>query len=47
VFNESFDLAYIEIGNGCGLLCGGGEERIYEFIKGKWILKKVITRWIS
>lgn len=47
IFNESFNLAYIIIGNFCGNLCAGGEERIYEFINGKWILKKTIGSWVS
>ena len=47
IFNETFDLAYVQIGTVCGSLCGGGEERIYEFVNGKWIEKESLGSWIS
>jgi hypothetical protein len=47
IFNENYTLAYIQIGNVCGGLCGGGEERIYEYINGKWIEKENFGNWIS
>ncbi|OEY71907.1 hypothetical protein APR40_14890 [Salegentibacter salarius] len=47
IFNETFDLAYVQLGTVCGGLCGGGEERIYELINGKWIEKESFGSWIS
>ncbi len=47
IFNENYDLAYVQIANVCGRLCGGGEERIYEFTEGKWILKETLSSWVS
>ncbi|QFZ54235.1 hypothetical protein FEZ18_05230 [Oceanihabitans sp. IOP_32] len=47
IFNETFNLAYVRIGTVCGRLCGGGEERIYEFIDGKWIEKESLGSWVS
>jgi hypothetical protein len=47
IFNETFDLAYVQIGTVCGGLCGGGEERIYELINGKWIEKESLGSWES
>ena len=47
IFNETFDLAYVRIGTVCGGLCGGGEERIYEFVDGKWIEKETFGSWVS
>ncbi|UMB61196.1 hypothetical protein MHL31_03090 [Lutibacter sp. A80] len=47
IFNETFDLAYVQIGTVCGWLCGGGEERIYEFVNGKWIEKESLGSWVS
>ncbi|WP_255592866.1 hypothetical protein [Marixanthomonas sp. SCSIO 43207] len=47
IFNETYDLAYVQIGTVCGGLCGGGEERIYEFVNGKWIEKESISSWVS
>lgn len=47
IFNETFDLAYVQIGTICGGLCGGGEERIYELVNGKWIEKESIGGWVS
>lgn len=47
IFNETFDLAYVEIGSYCGSLCGGGETRIYEFVNGKWLEKKSLSSWVS
>mgnify|MGYP003630284048 CR=1 FL=1 len=47
IFNEDYTLAYIRVGNICGELCGGGEERIYEYQNGKWILKEYFGNWIS
>ncbi len=47
IFNETFDLAYIQIGRVCGPSCGGGDERIYELINGKWKKKKTIGNWVS
>lgn len=47
IFNETFDLAFVEVGTICGRLCGGGEDRIYEFKNGNWILKETIGSWVS
>ena len=47
IFNETYDLAYVQIGTVCGELCGGGEERIYELINGKWIEKESFGSWVS
>jgi len=47
IFNETFDLAYIQIGTICGSMCGAGEERIYEFVNDKWIEKETLGSWIS
>lgn len=47
IFNENYTLAYIQIGNVCGGLCGGGEERIYKYINGKWIEKENFGNWVS
>ena len=47
IFNETFDLAYIQIATVCGRLCGSGEERIYELVNGKWIEKESFGNWIS
>src|SRR5690606_27600124 len=47
IFNETFDLAYVEIGSYCGNLCGGGETRIYEYVNGKWVEKKSLSSWVS
>lgn len=47
LFNEDFTLAYIRIGNVCGRLCGGGEERLYEFKNDKWALKESFGFWVS
>ncbi|SDX46468.1 hypothetical protein [Aequorivita viscosa] len=47
IFNENFDLAYVQIGTICGGKCGSGEERIYELLNGKWIKKERIGGWIS
>lgn len=47
IFNETFDLAYIRIGTVCGSLCGGGEERIYEYKNGKWTVKESLGSWVS
>ncbi|NJY64116.1 hypothetical protein HC174_15340 [Salinimicrobium sp. CDJ15-81-2] len=47
IFNENFTVAYVQIGNTCGDLCGGGEERIYEYLNGKWIEKENLGSWIS
>ena len=47
IFNETFDLAYVQIGKVCGSYCGGGEERIYEFKNGKWIEKESLGTWVS
>ncbi|MDG4949644.1 hypothetical protein NLM59_01795 [Weeksellaceae bacterium KMM 9724] len=47
IFNETFDLAYVQIGTVCGGLCGGGEERIYELVNGKWIEKESLGSWVS
>jgi len=47
IFNETFDLAYVQIGTVCGGLCGGGEERIYERVNGKWIEKESLGSWVS
>ncbi|WP_233558631.1 hypothetical protein [Aquimarina sp. BL5] len=47
IFNENYTLAYIQIGTVCGSLCGGGEERIYEYINGTWIEKENFGNWVS
>ena len=47
IFNEAFDLAYVSVGMVCGSLCGGGEERIYEYKNGKWTIKEILGSWIS
>lgn len=47
IFNETFDLAFVQIGTVCGGLCGGGEERIYELVNGKWIQKESLGSWVS
>jgi hypothetical protein len=47
IFNEKFDLAYVQIGTICGSLCGGGEERIYELVDGKWIEKESLGSWVN
>ena len=47
IFNEEFDLAFVQIGTMCGGLCGGGVEIIYEYKNGKWIKKENIRSWIS
>jgi len=47
IFNETFDLAYVQIGFVCGGLCGSGVERIYEFKNGKWIEKESFGGWVS
>ena len=47
IFNETFDLAYVQIGTVCGGLCGGGEERIYEYKNGKWTKKESLGSWVS
>ena len=47
IFNEDFSKAYTRIQIVCGGMCGGGEERIYEFVGGKWILKEILSNWIS
>jgi hypothetical protein len=47
IFNETYDLAYVQIGTVCGGLCGGGEERIYELFNGKWTEKESLGSWVS
>ncbi|MDN3594318.1 hypothetical protein [Zunongwangia endophytica] len=47
IFNEAFNLAYVQIGTVCGRLCGGGEERIYKLVNGKWIEKESLGSWVS
>lgn len=47
IFNETFDLAYVQIQQVCGSLCCGGEERIYELINGKWSVKETLGSWVS
>tara|TARA_B100000949_G_C14186413_1_gene409776 strand:+ start:362 stop:895 length:534 start_codon:yes stop_codon:yes gene_type:complete len=47
IFNKTYDLAYVQIGTICGELCGSGEERIYELVNGKWIVKESLGVWIS
>ena len=48
IFNETFNLAYIEVSKYCeGMFCSGGEARIYELVKGKWEIKKMLYNWIN
>ncbi len=47
IFNETFDLAYVQIGTVCGDLCGGGEERIYEYKEDKWTEKEHLGSWVN
>jgi hypothetical protein len=47
IFNETFDLAFVQIGEVCGPLCGGGEMIIYEWNSGKWFEKERISSWVS
>lgn len=47
IFNETYDLAYVQIGTVCGDLCGGGVERVYEYKEGKWTEKENLGSWVS
>ncbi len=47
IFNETFDLAFVQTGVICGGLCGGGEITIYEWNNGKWFEKERISGWVS
>ncbi|MCH2032323.1 MAG: hypothetical protein MK202_02290 [Tenacibaculum sp.] len=47
IFNEAYNLAYVQIGTVCGGLCGFGEERIYELVNKKWIKKQSLGSWVS
>jgi hypothetical protein len=47
IFNESYNLAFVQIGSLCGGKCGGGETRIYENVNGKWNIVKTENQWIS
>ena len=46
IFNETFDLAYVQMGSVCGGLCGGGEIKIYEFKNGIWSVKESLGTWV-
>jgi hypothetical protein len=45
IFNEKYDHAFVQIGNSCGMLCGGGIDRVYSKEDGIWIEKKVLSIW--
>ncbi|WP_412464419.1 hypothetical protein [Flavobacterium mekongense] len=48
LFNLKKDLAIVEIGYNCGVLCGEGGTYIYRLNKyGKWELYLTIEKWIS
>gem|GEM_PF-1673510 len=48
IFNKQKNIAVIEIGYNCGLLCGAGATYIYKLNENKkWILYKTIDNWIS
>lgn len=47
IFSKGFKKAYVRVGHLCGLLCGGGETRIYECVNGKWELAEVVEVWVS
>lgn len=45
IFNDTYDKAFVQIGNSCGMLCGGGIDRIYSKEDGIWIEKKILSIW--
>src|SRR5690606_14391372 len=48
IFNKQKNIAVIEIGYNCGLLCGAGATYIYKLNKkNKWVLYKTLDSWIS
>ena len=47
IFNETFNLAYVQLGIVYGELSISGEERIYEFVNDKWIKKESIGSWAN
>lgn len=48
IFNRQKNIAIIEIGYNCGLLCGAGATYIYKLDENKkWILYKTLDSWIS
>jgi hypothetical protein len=47
IFNETYDLAFIQLGNSCGMTCGGGIDRIYFKVDGIWKIKKVMSTWVK
>ncbi len=46
VFNETFDLAFVQTAVNCGPLCGGGEVIIYEFNNGNWFVRDKLSGWV-
>lgn len=47
IFNETYDLAVVQLGYTCGGLCGSGATLIYENIDGNWKEKEIISLWES
>lgn len=46
VFSSDFQKAYVRMGWLCGLECGGGETRIYEYKQHTWELIDVVEVWV-
>ena len=47
IFNETYDLAYVQKGTVCGRLCGGGGAFIFKFENGIWKEIKILSSWVS
>ena len=47
IFNETYDLAIVQIGTVCGKLCGGGGTFIYKFDNGTWKETEILSSWVS
>lgn len=47
IFSKDLKKAYVRIGHLCGLLCGGGETRIYQYVDDTWELAEVVEVWVN